>query len=444
MADDPINQFDELKLVTEILNALAKSSDAVRSSQILPLAERLREATSILEHALRERLICSQSSCEEKERNKRLDCLPDLNSQDRQSPGQHHFEGRKSVVTKPSSVTAFRIPRDEVPNGPLAISKEVSRYIAASLYNILESATRLVKASSSHIFVRKEDEMISIANCATKLSFPPQLIHHRCLGSSDAEVLASGIALNQYTMDSAKITSSVIIFPVFSKSSSSEAVAVVHMESKFQGREAFTKVDEGVLLTTSQLIGELMSNFPQMDWIKNFYDPVTQHILAPFKPKKKTIASPGQGTNGKLHSIEGTSTTPPAILDKDYLRKVEECDFQMLIRREVLPRLRSQKTVVQGLSPAPTLREIDAYVENMQSCWSRSLANYISYSEEEHSNSLELKVVRRELTRIKALYEQAEEELRLYRLEGRDYRKEFSCIKDELDSYIRKRDKTSS
>ncbi|RHW69465.1 hypothetical protein DPX39_100054800 [Trypanosoma brucei equiperdum] len=436
-------QIDELKLIAEMLDTFARTRPEFHH-QVGPLPDRIRGAIGPIESALRESGRTMTGDFTEKERPKRADGLPELVNEGRQTPGQRRSnEGKKVVITKPSSVTAYRIPREKVPGGPLQISKEVSKYIAATLYNILEGATRISKASSSHIFIRKDDEMISIANCAARLAFPPQLVHHRCLGSVDAEVLGSGIALNQYTVDSSRVTSSLLIFPVFTtETPRKSAVAVVHMENKCQGTMPFSKSDEGVILTTSQLIGQFMSMFPQMDWVNSFFDPVTQHILAPFEPKKRLPKPTRRGWKGK---VSVTTEEPGAVesqIDENYWRKIEECEPPLLIKRESLPRLGSNKASPQGLSAVPTLREIDAYVENMQSCWNRGISNYVGLSEEEHSNNIELKVVRRELTRIKALYEEAEEQLRLYRLEGQDYECGFRSIKGELDSYIRKRNKT--
>ncbi|KAH9582000.1 hypothetical protein LSM04_002318 [Trypanosoma melophagium] len=434
-------QLEELRLLADILDTLSKGDHPLRPDQVNPLTDRMRRATNVIEN------ICSEGKLTpkdltEKERPRRADGLPNLSPQLRQSPGQLHATlTKKPVVTKPSSISAFPVPRDKVPQGYLAVSKEVSRCLACTLYNILEGATRLLKASSSHIFIRKDDEMISIANCSAKLSFPPQLVRHRCLGSLDAEVLGSGIALNQQIADTSRVTSSLLIFPVFLRDPSSDAVAVVHVENKYRGSAGFDGSDEGILLTTAQLIGGLMSRFPQMDWVKNFYDPVTQHILAPFEPQQKISISREKTTRDRQVFVTETPQGGDVASDTAYWKKIEEYEPPLMIRREVLPRLSSQKALAQGLSVVPTLREVDAYVANMHGCWQRSISSNVTLSEEECSNQIELKKMRRELARVKALYDEAEEQLRLYRLEGRDYTEEFRSIKAELDSYVRKRDK---
>nr|CCC93648.1 conserved hypothetical protein [Trypanosoma congolense IL3000] len=435
-------QLSELKLIAEILSTLANSSQQLNALHVAPLTDRIHRAVEVIESSAREFVQVPSKDVAEGERPRRADCLPELVTEGKITHTQRCPGVIKTkVVTKPSSVLAYRIPRERIPDGPLQISKEVSKFIAASLYNILECASRITKASSSHIFVRRDDEMLSIANCSAKLAFPPQLVHHRCLGSLDAEVLGSGIALNQYTVDSSQVTSSTLIFPVFTTNSPRQsAVAVVHMENKCQGTTPFGKADEGVILTTSQLIGQLMSMFPQMDWINSFFDPITQHILAPFEPPKKLPKPTKRVTRDGNNPSERSDDTGTCI-DDCYWKKIEECEPQLLIKREALPRLGSKKTQPQGLSAVPTLREIDAYVENMESCWSRGISNYVGLSEEEHSNNIELKVIRRELTRLKALYENSEEQLRLYRLQGGDYEEGYRSIKAELDNYIHNRNK---
>ncbi|KEG14208.1 hypothetical protein DQ04_00571030 [Trypanosoma grayi] len=436
-------QLDELRLVADILDTLAKTEQRLRPDQVTPITERIRRAVENIEKSSTEKRLQVYKDFSERDRSRRADGLPDIPQQGRQPSAQCRASStKKFVVTKPSSISAFPVPRAKCPQGQLAVSKEVSRYLACTLYNILEGATRLLKASTAHIFVRKGDEMVSIANCSAKLSFPPQLVRHRCLGSADAEVLASGIAFNQHITDGSKTTSSLLIFPALARDPPfAGALAVVHVENKLQGSVTFDGADEGILLTAAQLVGELMSRFPQMDWIVNFYDPATQHILAPFEPRKRVPMSRGMTSRDQQAFITETPNDAELNSDAIYWRKVEEYESPLLIRREVLPRLASQKPLAQGLSSVPTLREVDAYVENIHSCWKRSVSSNVALSEEERSNQIELKVARRELTRMKALYEDAAEQLRLYRLEGRDYEEEFRSIKGELDAYVRKRDK---
>ncbi|RNE96654.1 uncharacterized protein Tco025E_09677 [Trypanosoma conorhini] len=436
-------QLDELRLLADILDTLSNTEQGLRPDQLAPLTLRIRRAVDVIATSSVEKKTCVQKSFSERERPRRADGLPELTQQVKYSLGTSPLVlTRKPVVKKPSSISAFPVPREKIPQGQLAVSKEVSRCLACTLYNILEGSTRLLKASFAHVFVRKDDEMVSIANCAARLSFPPQLVRHKCLGSLDADVLASGIALNQHIADGSKITSSLLIFPVFASDPPSQrALAVVHVENKLQGSVAFNNEDEAILLTTAQLIGGLMSRFPQMDWIKRFYDPVTQHILAPFVPRKKIILPRERAYSNQHSFITETSVYADYSSDAMYFKKIEECEVPRLIRRDALPRLATQKPLAQGLSAAPSLREVAAYVENMHSCWSRTVSSNVKFSEEERSNQVELKALRRELARIKALYAEAEEQLRLYRLEGQDYEEEFRGIRGELDAYLRRRDK---
>ncbi|EAN83624.1 hypothetical protein C3747_7g133 [Trypanosoma cruzi] len=434
-------QLDELRLVAVILDTLSNTEQGLRPDQVVPLTVRIRRAVDIIETACAGRKPNLSKNSGEKDRFKRADGLPKLTPQVRKSLISCSLTlPQKPTVTKPSSISVFPVPREKPPQGQLAVSKEVSRCLACSLYNILEGSTRLLKATSAHIFVRKDDEMVSIANCAARLTFPPELVRHKCLGSLDADVLASGIALNQQISDGSKTNSSLLIFPVFASDQNSQmAVAVVHVENKFSGSVPFNNEDEGILLTTARLIGGLMSRFPQMDWRTKFYDPVTQHILAPFVPRKRIPMTREKTSFGQQAFITETSTDADHS-DVMYWRKIEECEFPRLIRRETLPRLDSQKPLAQGLSTTSSLREVGAYIENMHSCWKRSISSNVRFSEEERSNQIELKVLRRELTRVKVLYAELEEKLRLYQLEGREYEEEFRVIKGEIDSYLRRRD----
>ncbi|RNF11838.1 hypothetical protein TraAM80_00672 [Trypanosoma rangeli] len=443
MTSELDEQLDELKLLADIIDTLSSTEQGLRPDQMVPLTLRLRRAVDIIATTFSDQKTCIQKRFGEKERPRRADGLPELTQQVKHSLGMPPLVStRKPVVTRPSSISAYPVPREKAPQGHLVISKEVSRCLACTLYNILEGSTRLLKASFAHIFVRKDDEMISIANCAAHLSFPPQLVRHKCLGSLDADVLGSGIALNQHIADGSKTTSSLLIFPVFASDPPSQrALAVVHVENKLQGSAPFNNEDEAILLTTTQLIGGLMSCFPQMDWIKRFYDPVTQHILAPFVPRKKNPLS-RERTAGNQHSFI-TETVIDADYSSDaiYFKKIEECEVPRLIRRDAFPRLATQKPLAEGLSATPSLREVAAYIENMHSCWSRTVSSNVKFSEEERFNQVELKALRRELVRIKALYAEVEEQLRLYRLEGQDYEEEFRGIRGELDAYLRRRDK---
>lgn len=342
-------------------------------------------------------------------------------------------------AAKESSIRALPIARQTPPTNRLLVSKEVARVFTCTLYNVLESVASALEATTASIFVKVNDEMVSVANVAPRLSFPPKLNRHRCQDSLDAEVLGSGIAVNQAIHEPSTHSNSVLVFPVYPggcyRTGRRHAMATVHVENKAGGKKFFDAVDESFLFFAAGIIGEIMSRV-SMDWLENFFDPATQHVVAPFEPSRvsdfpllqNAIRLPGDASD-------------EAAADKhaNLASRVDRFAEEVLVKRESLPHNLS-KAAVSGLSVMPSLREVRNYIENVQDCWKRNVSSNVALMEDGRESQLEVRAIRRELERTQQRLAVCEEQLRLYQLDGSDYKQEYRDIKKELDTYIRKRD----
>lgn len=464
---------EELKLIVNILNRLSNTADGIRPDQIKPVIERLNKASEGLEKI---QMPVKRPPREEQHLNRSVPVVHGSLSGDPGALGNISkinrssiFQGApqvpaKPMITKPSSVKALPVPRNKPPSDSVKISKEVAQVLTSSLYNIVESTTSLLRAGSCSIFIRQEDEMVSIVNVSRKLTFPPQLIRHRTVGSFDAEVLGSGIALNQRVSDGSQSTASMLIFPIFPMANTHEkkgqAIATFHVENKLQGMTSFDERDESILYFATCLVGELMSRVPQMDWISNFYDPITQHIVCPFKPaailalpsicKAPDQQTPPEGKKTKKARIRSnpvsTTTTlstentrdRSSPLSPDVVKEIENCITNLLIKRESLPETAKQPTV--GLVQLPTLREVRSFLDNIEECWKESVASSVSLTESDREIQMEVRRLRFALEQAQQQHRDALEKLRLYELGTPDYQQEYKEMRSELEAYLKKQE----
>ncbi|CCW59937.1 unnamed protein product [Phytomonas sp. EM1] len=346
------------------------------------------------------------------------------------------------VLSKPSSLRVKSIPQVASRSGELPMPKDVANSFACTLYNILEGTVKLVQASSGSIFMRKGDEMFSICNVSRNLIFPPIVNSHRCSGSVDAEVLGSCIALNRYSFDASQSPTSMLVFPVRLHReelvSDSKAIATLHIEGKNLSSQPFGIHDESIAYFSSILIGELISRAPQLDWFNTFYEPITQHIVAPFSPAKPALPvlrkPPKEVTLGQSSSFSASLDA----VSNSVFHEVQQFVPQPLIKREVL----SQKTLMpmtSGLSLAPSLREVRSFVDNIHSCWKKGVDSNISFLAKEREIEMELKRLRTNLDNTKKELEATKNRLRLYELDGYDYKREYKDLCVELESFLRQR-----
>lgn len=448
---------DELKLICRILDKLSDHSNVIRRDQVEPLMTRLSRASENLLKIKPNEI----KEIKEIDNSKSAAVIAGTDASCASSSGKvgksvstASIKTRPKVISKSSRMKALPIPRSPIPSDPVRISKEVAQSFTTSLYNLVEGTTCLLRAASCSVYVRQGDEMISIVNVRKKLSFPPQLERHRVVGSNDAEVLGSGIALNQRVSDGSKGGTSVLIFPIFSvpnlHTKKGPPIATIHVENKLQGLSSFDDLDESIVFLSSCLIGELMSRVPQMDWISNFYDPITQHIVSPFIPavllslpsvkshslderetRKKTV---------KISACLGTLTTEntrdkSSPLNLTVVNAVENYIPQQLIKRESLPI--TGKSPSCGLLQLPTPREVKSFLENIEECWKDSVTASVNLTETDRGLHMEVRRLRLALENLERLYSTATKKLRLYELNTADYQQEFKEMKAEFEAYAR-------
>lgn len=442
---------EEISLVANIIDKLLATNESLRADQLVPLTKRLRSAVDAIDAADR---YCGTGSAARSPSPKLLRAADGMSSA---TAGGVVKNGgvkaaKKSHVTFDGAQNSGRrrgLSQKESPlsaNGSadaprLHVSGEVSRSLCCSLYNILESAVSLLRASHGHIFVKNGDDMASIANVAKKLVFPPKQVHHRCMGNADAEVLGSSIALNRFTEDVSK-KGAVLVFPIFGKDKSANQsrvpIATIHVERKEYVFEPFNSSDECILYFAAMFCGELMSRVPHFDWLESFYDPATQHIVAPFVPYKP-VTLPGirriaKAAGGDVGSGSGGGESLPAIVSH-LSSKMEALRTEVLVRRETLPSTNS-KPFAPGVTHMPSLLEIQAYVDNLQSCWRKNMTENVDLMETDRGTQQDLKAARSELMTTRRQLAAANERLRLYELESKDYKYEYGALKTELNTYM--------
>ncbi|KAG5489929.1 hypothetical protein JKF63_00046 [Porcisia hertigi] len=433
---------DEISLVADIIDRLLTVNESLRADQLTPLIKRLRVAADELFRTDQQskcafgRSLLSRSGEE----------FESITSGRRQATSKLHLP--KCVTRLPAARQQTRKAHSLSASGKptvgsnLFISSEVSQPVCCSLYNVLEGATRLLRASHGHIFVKRGDDMYSIANVSRKLTFPPSQVHHRCLGSADTEVLGSTIALNRH-IDEVGRKCAILIFPIYNKlpvdNEPGEPVATIHVERKEHAFAPFNKSDECTLYFASLFCSELMSRIPQLNFLESFYDPSTQHIIAPFEPYSpvpmpslKSGGSPMARGPGKRFTDEPEYA---AHAVSQLTRKMNTFSSHIMIRRESLPSS-NMKPFAPGMTHMPSLLEIQAYVDSLQSCWKKNMVDNVDLLELDRGSQQELKLARSELAATRRQLAAANDKLRLYELNGCDYKLEYSAMKAELNAYM--------
>lgn len=442
---------EEICLVASIIDKLLDTNEALRADQLLPLTRRLRsaaDAIAAIDGTATTATLTTLSPLMKAPRNVDIVGVVSKVSGGRgvRKPQGALGSARSPVRQKVGPSKQSPAPASSEAGAPqLHVSSEVSRSFCCSLYNILEGAVTLLRASHGHIFVKKKDEMASIANVSQKLVFPPQQVHYRCMGNADAEVLGSSIALNRFTEDASK-KSALLVFPIFACDRSCQsrtAIATIHVERREHVFEPFNNTDECTLYFAAMFCGELMSRVPHLDWLDSFFDPTTQHIVAPFVPYKP-VTLPGiqrsvNKCDGAAEAASPGNDTRPAIVSQ-LTDKIDAQGTQVLIRRESLPS-RHSKPFAPGVIHMPSLLEIQAYVDNLQSCWKKNMTENVELLEADRGTQQDLKAIRSELGSTRRQLAAANEKLRLYELETKDYRQEYGALKSEFNTYMDKLDR---
>ncbi|GET93115.1 hypothetical protein, conserved [Leishmania tarentolae] len=435
------NIKEEICLVANIIDRLLETNGRLRADELEPLTKRLRVAAVELSRIDYQ----SHSGPALSPFSRNADGVEGIGGGSRQGTSKLHL----SKSPTPSGATRKQIRRSQIPsaacskvgNSKVLISSEVSQSICCTLYNLLEGATRLLRASHGHIFVKRGDDMFSIANVSRKLAIPPPQVHHRCVGSADAEVLGSSIALNRH-VDEVGRKSAVLIFPIHTplrEGGAGETIATIHVERREHVFAPFSESDECILYLTSLFCGELMSRIPQINFLETFYDPSTQLIIAPFEPYRPVVLPPVESR--VVSTLGGTgkqfSETPEyaARAISQMKRKIGMCGPEILIRRERHP-TSSTKPLAPGVAHMPSLLEIKAYVENLQSCWKKNMLDNVDLLELDRGTQMDLKIARKELAVTRCKLAAATDKLRLYELDASDYKREYGAMKSELDAYM--------
>ncbi|KAG5463878.1 hypothetical protein LSCM1_00051 [Leishmania martiniquensis] len=435
------NVTEEIYLVANIIDRLLLTNGSLRADQLAPLVKRLRATAGEL------------SSIHSKPQH----CLP-LSPVPRKTKGlQGTVGGAKQRFVKlqqSRTLSQFVVAREQTQRGlsispsrkntgdsNVFVSPEVSESVCCALYNLLEGATRLLRASHGHIFVKRGDDMFSIANVSRKLTFPPLQVHHGCLGSADAEVLGSSIALNRHIDEDGR-KSAVLIFPIYKNPTGSgprEPIATIHVERKEHAVGPFTENDECILYFASVFCSELMSRIPQLNFLEAFYDPSTQHIIAPFEPHCPVVLPPIEpgvvpplGGPGK-HFSEDPDYAAQAV--SHLTQKMNAHVAEILVRRESLPSSNT-KPFAPGVAHMPSMLEIQAYADNLLSCWRKNMSDNVRLLESDRGTQQDLKLARKELAVTRLQLATAAEKLRLYELDACDYKREYGAMKSELSAYL--------
>lgn len=427
--------------MANIIDRLLAANGSLRADELAPLIKRLRVAAGELSHIDQQ----SQSG-------------PVLSPFSRNGDGtEGNGGGSRQGLSKlqlSKSLTSLAATRKQIRecrtasatskktgDSKVFVSSEISQSVCCALYNLLEGTTRLLRASHGHIFVKRGGDMFSIANVSRKLGFPPLQVHHRCLGSADAEVLGSSIALNRNVNEAGR-KSAVLIFPVhtlLSEGGHGEPIATIHVERREHAFFPFSESDEYTLHFASLFCGELMSRIPQINFLETFYDPSTQLIVAPFEPYCPVVLPPiERGIVPMLGGAGKQSSEDPEYAARavsQLTRRISARAPEILVRRESRPS-NNTKPFAPGVALMPSLLEIKAYVENLQSCWKKNMLDNVDLLELDRGTQQDLKVARSELAATRRELAATADKLRLYELGAWDYKREYGAIKSELDAYM--------
>ncbi|CAJ1993413.1 hypothetical protein conserved [Leishmania donovani] len=435
------NIKEEICLVANIIDRLLAANGSLRADELEPLTKRLRVAAGELSRIDQE----SQSGPVLSPFSRNIDGAEGIGGGGRRGPSKLQLSKSLTPLTATRKqirgCRSFSATCKKMGDPKVFVSSEISQSVCCSLYNLLEGTTRLLRGSHGHIFVKRGVDMFSIANVSRKLAFPPPQVHHRCLGSADAEVLGSSIALNR-NVDEVGRKSAVLIFPVHKllpEGGPGEPIATIHVERREHVFFPFSESDEYTLYFASLFCGELMSRIPQINFLETFYDPSTQLIIAPFEPHCPVVLPPIErgmvpmrGETGKQAS-ENPEYAARAV--SQLSRKISARAPEILIHRESRP-THNTKPFAPGVTHMPSLLEIKAYVENLQSCWKKNMLDNVDLLELDRGTQQDLKVARSELAATRRELAATADRLRLYELDAWDYKLEYGAMKSELDAYM--------
>jgi hypothetical protein len=336
------------------------------------------------------------------------------------SPDAPTLSTTDAAVVKVRART-FTVSAEALTNSLQHRLKEIQLAMGASVFIVLEAAMTKLQAEGGAVYVPVADEMVAIATILpNSLTNPPPLVKHLIAGSVTGSVLTSGVTLHQTGPgldDNNRRVPSQLLVPVISRSGA--RVGVLQLTGKYRGAAKFTQSDEVYALHVAQLLAAMLTRYP-VQWAGPAFDPVALHKTSPYAPAVLARS---------IHETlpEEIRTFEPAPLVHRTGTTVS------LAKRGALAE------DAAALTSAPTLRELDCYVDNLQACWRRSVQLNIAHGQQEEERLNQLRSMREQLRKAQSDAQRMSDKLRLEHLDVSDYRTEYSTLREELDRYLSKK-----
>jgi hypothetical protein len=297
-------------------------------------------------------------------------------------------------------------------------AKEMQLAVGAAVLLVVEGTLAHLQAEGGAVYVSIADEMVSIATLMPGLpTYPPPLLKHLIAGSVTGAVLSSGVALHQAGPgldDNNRRVPSQLLLPIISRDG--RRVGVLQIIGKFRGAGTFSEADEQYASAVAELLAGIMTRYPIV-WAGPAYDPVALHKASPFT----------------------AATISPGIYDTIPLHMRQHRQAPLIHRTGGTLSLAKRLALADdaaALGSAPTLREVDCYVDNLQECWRKSVQLNIEHGQQEQERLTQLRTMREELRAAKAEARTMSDKLRLEHLDVADYRAEYTTLKEELDRFL--------
>jgi hypothetical protein len=300
-------------------------------------------------------------------------------------------------------------------------AREIDTAVGATVLLILEGALLHLHAEAGAVFTPVADEMVSIATISPHApTYPPPLVKHLFAGSVSGSVLSSGVLLHQMGPgldDNNRRVPSQLLVPVIARDG--RRLAVLQIVGKFRGAVKFDDADEIYATHIGSLLSAVLSRYgvscsgPQ-------FDPVALHRRSPWV--------------APTMEREIYDTIP------EEMRRHQPAPLIFRTGGTVsLSKRLALTDDAAALSSAPTLREVDCYLDNLQSCWRRSVQLNIEHGQQEQQRLSHLRAMREELRTAKDEAKRMGDRLRLEHLDVGDYRAEYTTLRDELDHFLERK-----
>jgi hypothetical protein len=326
-----------------------------------------------------------------------------------------------STAPSPNKPRVARTLVPEAATHRAAEQREVELAAHVTLLNLLEAAVHSTRSAHGHVFVPVNDEMISVATILPGNTFPPPQVKHLAANSITAGVLTSGVAVHQQDAgqdDNNRSVANLLVFPITRRDGRS--LAVLQLANKYGGTAKYTADDEQYVGAITALFAEVMIRYPSVPWTGPLYDPVALHQTAPFAPAVLESAI--------------YETLPPEMRDYRAARLIHRTTNSIsLVKRQNLA------DGATDLGAAPSLKEVDSYIGNLQDCWRRSVSINIAHGSQEQDRMLLMRGMRGDLLQSKTDLRQMTERLRLENLNAGDYHREYVTLRDELHTYLERK-----